>query len=337
MAEQQAAPAASAPAASADPIARIQAMLTAESAPAAPAEQQQAPQNEAPEDEEAPAGPNTHAEGEDATQEQEEQQQAAPGEITPEQLEAIEIEVEVEGESGKVVEKPTVKELKLGYMRQKDYQKKTAEVARQRQEVGEQVRQGIQGAQTQYAKDLQLLEATLIHTVAPELEGVDWNKLASTDAFEYVRLKNRAEQIGQARAAIGNKLKELTDKHESEQRQANLNRAAKAREQLEQDIPGWNDSLYQTLIKSGSDYGFKPEEVATWLDPRSLKVLHDAYQFRQMKNPADKKLPAVPPKVLKPGAQAANPNQQRNLQAMKNLQKSGRIEDAASIIASRMR
>ena len=63
-------------------------------------------------------------------------------EIPLDQLEAIQLEVEVSGDAGKVTEKLPIKELKLGYMRQKDYQTKTAEVARQRNEVGEKIRQG---------------------------------------------------------------------------------------------------------------------------------------------------------------------------------------------------
>lgn len=315
----------------ADPVAKIQAMLQAENAPP--------PQEQAPEqqEEEAPAGPNTQVEGDEPTTE-DDQPQAAMAEIPLDQLESIELEVEVEGDKGKVTERPTIKELKLGYMRQKDYQKKTAEVARQREEVGEKVRQGIESERTQYGKDLQLLETMLLQTVAPELQNVDWNTLASTDPFEYVRLKNRADQIVQARSAIQGKFKEITDKQQAEQRAATQARAAKAREQLEQDIPGWNDGLYQTLIKSGEAYGFKPEEVGAWLDPRSLKVLHDAYQFRQMKAPSkDKKLVPVP-KGLKPGTvNGQGQNQQRRADAMQRLQKSGRIEDAASIIAARMR
>jgi hypothetical protein len=186
------------------------------------------------------------------------------------------------------------------------------------------------------------MQATLFDAIAPELKNVDWNQLAATDAFEYVRLKNRADQIATANAAIQAKIKEVTDKQTAEQRQATQARAAKARERLEQDIPGWNDGLYQTLIKSGNDYGFTAEEVASWVDDRSIKVLHDAYQYRQSKVekkpvPVVKKV-TIPPKVLKPGgAPVQSAAKQKSEEAMKRLNKSGRIEDAAALIASRMR
>ena len=334
-----------APAAPADPIARISAMLAAETAPPPPAQtddvaeptgEPQVEGADAPEQEPAPAAD----EQPDDTPAAEER---AMAEIPLDQLEAVEIEVTVKGDNGKdEVVKPTVKELKEGYMRQKDYQRKTAEVARQREEVGEKVRQGIETQQTQYVQELAVLEAMLFETAAPELKNVDWNTLAQNDAFEYVRLRNRAEQVSQARIAIRNKIQEVTTKQTTEQRTANNARAAKAREQLEQDIPGWNDALYQTLMKSGNDYGFTPDEVGSWTDSRSIKVLHDAYQYRLSKQtkqpvPVVKKV-TIPPKVLKPGgAPVQSAAKQKSEEAMKRLHKSGTINDAAALIASRMR
>ena len=114
-----------------------------------------------------------------------------------------------------------------------------------------------------------------------------------------------------------------------------------ARQTLEKDIPGWSDDLYKTLMTAGTEYGFKAEEIGSWLDPRSIKVLHDAYQFRQSKAkltppPASKKV-AVPPKALRPGTVNTAPAKQANADAMKRLNGSGRIADAAAVIASRLR
>ena len=331
-----AAPAAAPAPAAADPISRIQAMLESESAPP--------PKEPGTSDEPdyVPDGSNRKAEGEDAPQDEQTEQAAelpAMAEIPLDQLEAIALEVTIKGDDGRdTVEKPTIKELREGFMRQKDYQRKTAEVARQREEVGEKVRQGIESERTQYLQNLQLLQATLIETTAPELKNVDWNALAQSDAFEYVRLQNRAQQIQQAIGSVQAKIKEVTDKHSTEQATLTKQRAAKARETLQERIPNWNDQLYQNIMKSGEAYGFKSEEVGAWLDPRSIEVLHDAMQYRQMKQPAATKKVAVAPKVLKPGStNAQGQNQQRNAEAFTRLQKSGSIRDAASIIQSRMR
>lgn len=331
----QAAPAA------ADPISIIQAQLDRESGiQAAPEQKQEQQQQEVTPDESQPgteepeAQPNQQVEGEDAPSD------AKVAEIPLDQLEAIQLEVEVSGESGKVTEKPTIKELKLGYMRQKDYQTKTAEVARQRNEVGEKIRQGIESERAAYQQNLQQLQAVLVETVAPELKSVDWNHLATNDPLEYIRLRNRAEQISNVLTGIQSKQAEINAKQTAEQRQAIEKAARESREQLERDIPNWNDALYQTLMKTGSEYGYKPDEVGSWVDPRAFKVLHDAYQFRQLKanKPLTENKVVHVPKVVKPGATSTVSVQQRNAEAaMGKLQKSGRIEDAAALIRARMR
>lgn len=327
-----------------DPVQRIQAILDAENAPPEQAPEARAQpeqvsdQPEAQPEADAPVEPNKQVEGDDAPTED----ARKVAEIPLDQLEAIELEVTVKGEDGKdVVEKLPVKALREGYMRQKDYQRKTAEVARQRDAVGEQVRQAVESERTAYQTQLQQVQALLVETVAPELKDANWNDLAANNPFEYVRLRNRADQIAQALSTIQAKQKELTAKQQAEQDATRKTLVAKARETLEADIPGWNDNLYQTLMKSSEKHGFKPEEVATWLDPRAIKLLHKANLYDQLK--ADKQTPApekrvtVPPKVVRPGtAQNTNPRQQQEQGAMKRLQGSGKIEDAAAVIRARL-
>lgn len=335
---------AAAPAAQTTPEAKIAAMLNAENAPppkesaAPPADEIGEPTGERAIEGDSPLpGEAPPPEGEQT------EEKGAVAEIPLEQLEAIELEVTVKGDDGKdVPEKLTIKELREGYMKAKDYSRKTAEVARQREELGEKSRQAIEGERNKYVQDLVVLQATLEATVAPELKDVNWNQLAASDAFEYVRLQNRANQITQAKATIQARIKEVMDKQAADNQAATRERAQKARAALEQNIPGWNDALYQSLMKAGETYGYKAEEVGSWLDPRSLQVLHDAYQFRQSKDkltppPASKRV-VVPPKVIKPGAaNTQSVTQRQSQEAMKRLQGSGRINDAAAVIASRLR
>ena len=329
-----------------DPVARIQAILNAEKSDQQPqAEQAPAPQEQVPAKPEAqpepdaPAVPNKQVEGDEAPPED----ARGYAEIPLDQLEAIELEVTVKGEEGKdITEKLPVKALREGYMRQKDYQRKTAEVARQRAEVGETVRQAVESERSGYQQSLQQMQAILLETVAPELKDVNWNDLAANNAFEYVRLRNRADQIAQAFSQLQAKQTEVASKQTKEQTEARQKLAAKARETLEADIPGWNDALYQTLMKSGESYGFKPEEVGSWVDARAIKLLHKAHLYDQLQAdkksvPADKRVAVVPPKVVRPGAvQQTNQRAQQEQGAMKKLQSSGKMEDAAAVIRSRM-
>lgn len=327
----------------ANPVERIQAMLDAERAPPpkaqetpAPAEQPEAPPEATPEVE-APPAPNKQIEGDDAPPEDARRM----AEIPLDQLEAIELELTVKGEDGKdVVEKPTIKELREGYMRQKDYSRKTADVARQREEVGTQVRQAIESERTQYQQNLQQMQALLIETVAPELKDVNWNDLATNDPFTYVQRRNRADQIAQALKAVQDRQQAVDFKAKQEREASIKQNASKARETLEKDIPGWNDAMYQEVIKGANAFGFKPEEVATWMDARAIKLLHTAMQAHKTapQKPSPDKRVVVPPKVVRPGAQAEqSQTQQRQQAAMQKLSKSGNLDDAASVIAARMR
>lgn len=295
----------------------------------------QAKPEEAPPEEEYQPQPNTQVEGE-----QPQQADAPAVEIPLDQLEAIELETTYKGDDGSdVTSKLPIKELKKGYMLQKDYSRKTAELARQREQVADQVRQAVESERTQYMSNLQQIQTTLIETTAPELKDVNWNHLATNDPAEYVRLRNRADQIQQVLNGIQSKQAEVTSKQKAEQAQARQKAANEAREVLEKKIPTWSDDLYKSLMKTASEYGYKLEEVANWVDPKAFEVLHDAHQYRQMKaeKPAVEKRVSVPPKVVKPGAAApATAAQLRASDAMSRLQKSGNISDAAAVIKSRL-
>jgi len=320
-----------------DPVAAIQSILDAESAP--PEVKQPAVPDEGevqPPVEETPPEVNKQVEGDEAPPED----APAEAEIPLDQLEAIELEITVKGDDGKdVVVKPTIKELREGYMRQQDYSRKTAEVARQREEVGTQVRQAVESERGQYLKTLQELQSVVLATVAPELKDVNWSDLAKTDPFKYVELDNRRKEITTVLTELQARQKEESDKQQVDRKTENEKAAVKALETLQTDIPGWSPTLYQSLLKAGQDLGYKREEVANWIDPRAIKLLHKAYQFDQLK--AGKPLPgqktATVPKVLKPGARAATSQaQQAHGEAMKRLQDSGRVEDAAAVIRARL-
>ena len=338
-----------------DPVARIQALIDAEpgnspskrvQAQPPALKEQQAPQakteaatQETTPEAEVPAGPNRQVEGEEAPQED----APAGTEIPLDQLEAIELDVVVKGEDGKdLSEKASIKALKEGYMRQKDYSRKTAELARMREQLPQETRKAIETERANYLKELQTMHDLVTQTASAELGNVDWNDLAANNAFEYVRLDNRRKEITKTLESIKSKQQETLSKHAQEQKTAMQEAAAKARTQLETEIPGWNDALYSSLMKAGIEkYGYKQEEVAAWIDPRAFKLLHKANLYDQLQSektapPADKKV-VVAPKVVRPGAQReVNQAQQRDANAMKQLRTSGKIEDAAAVIRSRL-
>lgn len=332
----------------ADIIGRLDSILAAEKAPPAqqppPQEpaahvQAEAPPAEEPQGEEPPA-PNKQVEGEEPPPEE---RQAA--EIPLDELEAIELEVPLKGSDGKEsAEKRTIKELRDGYLRQQDYSRKTQELATQREQLQTETRKAVEAERINYVKELQTLSEMVDEVAATELQGVNWAQLSQTDPFEYVRLDNRRKQFESAKVTIKSKQQELIAKHESERKAALREQAGKARAQLEAEIPGWNDNLYQSLLKTGVEkFGFRGDEVASWVDPRLIKLLHAAQEGTKSKEqtkvetPAPAKRVVVPPRALKPGAQTQGAQgQQRHMDAMKRLQGSGKIDDAAAVIRARL-
>lgn len=301
----------------------------------APAEGQEAPAEGQPEGE-PEAAPNKQVEGEEA------QAADAPAgdEISLEQLDAIEHEITIKGEDGKdVVEKPTTKELKLGYMRQRDYHRKTEDLARQRSKLGEESRQAVEAERTKHMQELQVLHDALIATVSPELKDVNWNHLAANDAFEYVRLRNRADQFVGALQKVQQAMAETKAKSTAAQKEASDKARSEAREKIAASIPNYNDALHAQLVEYGKGLGFKAEEIDNWADPRATQLLYRAFSADQKKPapPAPTKKVAVPSKALKPGASNAG-QQARTAQAdaMQRLNKSGRVEDAAAVIKARL-
>jgi hypothetical protein len=316
----------------ADPVAAITALLDAEKV----TPEAKPPVEAAPEPEHEPAL-NAEVEGAEAVEEVE---KPAVAEIPLEQLEAIALDVTFKSDDGKdVTEKLTVKELRDGFMMKKDYSKKTAELARQREESGEKTRQAIDSERSQYQESLKQLQALILETAAPELKNVDWNNLAANDPFEYVRLRNRAEQLTTALNTVKSKETELTTKQQAEKSQLLQKKAQATWQQLEADIPGFNKDLYQSLLKAGIEVGVSPETVNNWVDAGEIKLLHKAYLYDQLKagKPADNKKVVVPPTAIKPGASNTVPAKvQRQGKALDQLRKTGTVNDLAAVIASQL-
>lgn len=260
----------------------------------------------------------------------------------PEQEAAEDTEtVEIDEESpmfdvvvGEGTKKLSLKELRAGYMMQQDYTRKTQEVAKQREEVQAQARQATEQAVKPYVERLQVFQKAVQATVAPELGNVDWNKLASEDPAEYVRLSNRAKQVNDVLTAAQQEINRVQSEQQHQEQTKLAEKAAKAVEVLQKDIPEWGSAVYQDLMKTAVEkYGYAPDEIAKETDPRLFKLLNDAkaqLAIREAKPVATKKV-AVVPKTVKSNAREGD-GQRRVVQDAKDrLRKSGRDSDALPI------
>src|SRR6185436_1789946 len=261
-------------------------------------------------------------EPQEATQEVPQEQQAAPeAQAEPTDDGSIELdpdaklfEVEEVREGGvKEKVKYSLSEFKAQRMMQADYQRKTAELAREREAAKAQVQQQVEPVVKQYQERLQTFENALWQAMAPEVQGVDLDRLSRENPAEWAAKMQRIQSFQTTLQAIEfekNKLAEVQRNQFQEQQQQQIQ---KAREVLQQDIPGWSDDLYRSTLKAGLGVGYSAAELNAVTDPRAIKVLHKAMLYDQLQaaKPAIEKKIVNVPKILKSGSsEKTDPNRE---------------------------
>lgn len=290
---------------------------------------------------ETPAANPTEAaqvEGADAPQEEEKAQPEVKAE--EQETETIEIdpeaplfEQELEEDGKKVAQKLSLKELQQGYLRERDYRKKTQDLARQREELPKLVAKQGQELSESYTKRLSELQGLVLKAVAADIQGKDLNALATEDPFEYVRVSNRLRQIDELQQAIKKEQDAESAKKQEEEKRTSAEKWQRSLEILQKDIPDFGPTVVKRLIDTGEEWGFSKDEVSTWNDHRLIKMLHALSDKKavETKRPEIEKKVAVVTKVMKPG----QPTKSRsaNDEAMAKLRKSGKREDAVDVFA----
>ena len=220
----------------------------------------------------------------------------------------------------------TLDELRLGYMRQDDYQRKTQEVAAARTNAQTEAQKAVAQIQQRFETELRTMNTWLQNVAVPELQQVDWNRLATDDPAEFVRMSHRANQVRQAQEKVRQQLQTTENQRKTVEQQRRAQALAQASEQLRTEIPNWGDELQKTLVKTGSEAGYSPEELSSVSDPRLVKLLWKAQQFDAIKAQqpiADKKVSDAP-KVLKPSAPLQRGTQGAKVDALRaRIKKSG--------------
>ena len=207
-----------------------------------------------------------------------------------------------------------------------DYTKKTMDLAKEREEFRQKSKQELDTKVKEYDDKLALAEQAIWQTLMPEIQSIDWNKLASENPSEWATKYQYVQNVNARLAQIQAERGKIAQQKQAEQQETFKKQVSEAQEILTKAIPGWNNDLYGKILKTGTEYGFKSEEVNAITDPRAIQVLHDAMQFRALKTakPAvDKKVASVP-KVAKPGtAEKPDPNAEKWNKGMAKLQQSG--------------
>jgi hypothetical protein len=257
----------------------------------------------------------------------------APGE---EPAEPEDFEWEYEGE--KYVLPKALKPLTEAQMRQADYTRKTQEIAEHRKMLDEQAKllQSAQQFQQMAAKEFQ--ELAVVDGKLNQFAQVDWAKLWESDPVEAGKLRIMRDELKDSRDKLASQLQAKQQEFGQAQQQHMREVIARGAEVLRRDIKGWSPDLAQNIRSHAREYGFSEAELASVVDPRMVKLMHDAYQFRratQAKLETKRVQPATG-KTLKPGTPAAQGQNAAKVESIQSrFRKSGTVRDGAALLIAK--
>tara|TARA_R110000787_G_scaffold73508_1_gene163896 strand:+ start:2244 stop:3200 length:957 start_codon:yes stop_codon:yes gene_type:complete len=243
--------------------------------------------------------------------------------------------IEVDGEER------TIEELRSGFLRQKDYTRKTQELAENRK-VQEQEYQEMQRERAEYA---QLLPAMAERINQAAEQEPDWDTLYDADPVMAAKAERqwRKQQEGrvaqlQAVQAEQQRMHQIAQTKQQQMQQSYLEQQ---RHVLPDIIPEWRDNkVAATEATQIRDFlineGFTEQDVSGMSNATLVKLarkamLYDRGETRANEVKAKPKKPRT--KTLKSGSRASQPKRVSAAQEAQNrARKTGRVNDAAAAI-----
>lgn len=242
--------------------------------------------------------------------------------------------VEVDGEE------ITVEELRRGNLRQRDYTRKTQELADAKRSMQAQFEE-VERERAQYAQLLPALEERLN---LPEEQEPDWDKLYDTDPVMAAKAerqwnKQKEERKGQL-DAVRQEQERMGKINEERNAQMHARYVDEQRQILPDLIPEWRDTkvakkeateLRDFLINEG----FTEEDVSGLANASLVKLARKAmlYDRGQTRATKAKTKPKPKSKTLKTGSRNSQPKPKAaHTQALQRVKQTGRVQDAAAAI-----
>jgi len=304
------------------PEARMMALLGAEE-PESEEEQQAAPEQEGAD---AP-------EVETLTSEDQEEEQQEDDEEPPRMLKIK--------HDGQDIEKPETEVIELA-QKGFDSTQKTQQLAEERKSIEEftqNLRQQEELVRQQFHTQAALIEeiakVTAIDQQLAAYNGLDWQALSNADPVEAQKLFFAYNQLQTQRGQAVNEVQQKQQVLTHAQQEALAAKTLEGKKVLERDIPGWNADKVKAVVETARQYGFNDSEISTLVDPRQVKVLHDAMQWRKLqasKPVTDKKVSNATPQLKAGAKDAKNAGNAQMKQARDALRKTGKGDYAAMLI-----
>lgn len=225
-------------------------------------------------------------------------------------------------------EKLELKELKSGYLRDRDYRHKTTDLANKRREL--------EALSTRVADAANAISEVLMKQVPPAPDP----SLALSDPVRYVQEKAQHESatdwvnaiVAQATPAkeVVNK---LTEEQQGELLRSEVAKLTQAFPEIEK--PEGKKKFFDAAMGAAKELGFSDQELGAVTDHRYFKVAYYAklgMEAEAAKAKAASKVVNVPPVAVQKRPAGAEANKQRaNRDAMDRLKRSGSIQDAMAV------
>lgn len=231
----------------------------------------------------------------------------------------------------------TLSELKRGYSGQEFVQKGMQEAARQRKQA-EEVYAALLNERQQLAGLYQQMQSgSFVQPPTPPTR-----EMFESDPIGYMEAKlNYDEGMAKYQEQSMQMQRLMAQQSQAEQaaRQAYIQQELNNLKNVIPELskPEQAAKVRDQLLSAGKAYGYSPEEIGQAIDHRALHVLRDAMKYREImagKQAADAKASTVRPKTapVKAGSKKVEQKGKQLMQQKAKLNKTGRIEDALSLM-----
>jgi hypothetical protein len=184
-----------------------------------------------------------------------------------------------------------------------DYTRKTQEVAELRKSVDATLQQ------VQQVTQLEQQAAIAIGTIDAQIADfntIDWDAWEDTDPIAAQRAWRQFGQLKESRGAALNQYQQAQQQRTFVQQQETAKLVEQGQRELAASIPEWGPEKATALLThANKTYGFAPEELNGITDPRMIKVLNDAFQFRQASKTQQAVKKVETQQAFKPAAKVA--------------------------------
>jgi hypothetical protein len=239
----------------------------------------------------------------------------------------------------------TLREALDGYQRESDYTKKTMEFA--------EVRKAFEADREKQTTEIKqrLIEAQALsqdyeQALVTEYNSIAWDTLRETNPTEYaakdIEMRRKWDSLQSKKFRAATELQ----KFQQEQQEKVKKHIETERGKWRDVVPEWkDDKRFEAergeIVSYLRGQGISDEDISSLYDSRQIKIIRNAMLYEKSSKAATiaQKKVALLPKVLKPGTQTTKSDSrtEKDKELSTRLRKSGRLEDAAALIESRMK